>query len=153
MLHQHKRSKDSLNDDWWTPKSLYENLCKKYNIYPKLDVAATSENSKCQYYLGDALHQEWTIGGKDPETIWCNPPFSMTDKFIRRAESQYAKYGMRMMMIVPANVLSSKVWHELIEGKREYHAVEGRPKFLNHGRPSKFPSRNAYVVILWHKTY
>lgn len=146
-----KMQQSIVDDEFWTPKSLYESLCKKYTIHPYLDVAANSDNSKCLYHLFNALHQEWTLGDRVPEIVpvWCNPPHSKTEQFIRRAESQFTKYHMPIMMIVPANVLSTKVWHELIEEKREYHAIEGRPKFLKHGVPSKYTSRNAYVVILW----
>lgn len=138
------------DDEFWTPKSLYEGLCKKYEMMPMLDAAATAGNTKCEFFLKDALHEEW-LAHNCSTTVWCNPPHSKTEKFIKRAESQHLRYNINIMMIVPANVLSTKVWHKLIEGKREYHAIEGRPKFLKHGVPSKFPSRNAYVVILWRK--
>lgn len=146
-----------IDDEFWTPKSLYDDLCKKYSVLPLIDVAANADNSKCRFHLYDALHQEWVLDDDENKIkteyycdIWCNPPHTKTEEFIRRAESQHLKHGITIMMIVPANVLSTKVWHQLIENKREYHAIEGRPKFLKHGVPSKFPSRNAYVVILWY---
>ena len=150
MKQKLKMKQSIVDDEFWTPKSLYDDICKKYNIYPLLDAAANPDNSKCLHHLSDALHQEWFAYGAICD-VWCNPPHSKTEEFIRRAEIQHIKYGMRIMMIVPANILSTKVWHELIEDKREYHAIEGRPKFLKHGVPSKFPSRNAYVIILWNK--
>lgn len=134
-----------IDDEFWTPKDLYDKLCGLYNIQPTLDAAANSQNTKCDMFLTNALFQEWG----EYHQVWCNPPHSKTLEFIERAENQHKKYGIRIIMIVPANVISTKIWHRYIENKREYHAVEGRPKFLKHGKPSKFPSRNSYIVILW----
>ena len=144
-----KMRQSIVDDEFWTPKSLYESLCNKYQIYPRLDVAANEGNSRCEFFLSNALHEEWFKPEYADLPVWCNPPHSKTDEFITRAESQHIRHGITIMMIVPANTLGNKVWHKFIEGKREYHAIEGRPKFLKHGVPSKFPSRNAYVVILW----
>jgi len=134
-------------DNYETPPELYCRLCGLYSIFPKIDVAATNENKKCFDYITDAFHVDW--GSND---VWCNPPGSLQLKFIERAENQYHKYNMNILMIVPANCVSTEVWHRIIEGKREYHAVKGRPIFLKNGRKTKFPSRNSYLCIVWRKT-
>lgn len=54
-------------------------------------------------------------------------------------------------MIVPANCVSTEIWHKYIEDKREYHAVKGRPVFLKNGKKTRFPSRNSYVCIVWSR--
>ena len=59
------------------------------------------------------------------------------------------KKRMKILMIVPANSVSTRVWHQYIEGKREYHGIKGRPVFLKNGHPTQWPSRNSYIVILW----
>jgi len=53
------------------------------------------------------------------------------------------------MMILPANTVSSQYWHDCIEGIAEYHPIKGRIRFLRDGKPSEYPSRNAYVVVIW----
>ena len=55
------------------------------------------------------------------------------------------------MMILPTNTMSSKYFEECIEGSAEYHPIFGRIKFLIDGSVSKFPSRNAYICVVWRK--
>jgi hypothetical protein len=55
------------------------------------------------------------------------------------------------MMILPTNTMSSKYWHECIEGITEYHPIKGRIRFLVDGKPSKHMSRNAYCVVIWRR--
>lgn len=133
------------DDEYETPYFLFDFLKKKYKVYPTLDVAANDRNKKCERYLTDGLHSEWL---KDS---WCNPPHSMTEQFVRKAHEEWAKHNINIMMIIPTNTMSSKFWHHCIEGIAEYHAVEGRVRFLRYGRPARFNSRNAYVCVIWRK--
>jgi len=153
-MKQMKMQQSIVDDDFWTPIELYERLCKLYDIHPVLDVAASEINKKCDLFLDNALFQEWNV--PTGFAVWCNPPHSMTEEFIRRADSQHKKYGIIIMMIVPSNTESAKVWSELIENDYEdlveNHRVEGRPRFLQHGNTkTKFSSRNAYRVLIWGK--
>ena len=40
---------------------------------------------------------------------------------------------------------------QITDSNIEIHPVFGRPRFLRNGRPSKFPSRNSYFVVVWRK--
>jgi phage N-6-adenine-methyltransferase len=139
------------DDDYETPDQLFFSLCEKYDILPQLDACALSHNKKCQNYLTNALYDEWLLHGKRVD-VWCNPPGSMQLSFIERAELQYLKHNFNIIMIVPANCVSTEIFHKYIEGKREYHAVQGRPIFLKNGKKTRFPSRNSYICIIWRKT-
>jgi len=158
MIQQMKMRQSIVDDEFWTKIEDYERLCKIYCLNPELDVAANKENTKCKNWIdkeSNALFTEWTSFGCVVD-VWCNPPHSMTEEFIRRADSQHKKYNMNIMMIVPSNTESTKVWSELIEDDYadlvENHRIEGRPRFLKHGfKKTKFSSRNAYRVIIWRK--
>src|SRR5712692_2175859 len=159
-LHKRKRSEDSLSDDYETPGELYEELCWKYNIHPLLDSSANKDNTKCELYITeemDALKTEWLINYPDGEPynarvdVWCNPPYSMTEEFVRRAHEQWTKHNINIMMLIPANTMSSHYWHECIEGKAEYHPIKGRIRFLVDGKPTPHSSRNASVIVIWRK--
>ena len=53
-------------------------------------------------------------------------------------------------MIIPANTVSSKFWHNYIEGHAEYYAQpKGRIKFNKNKQPTKYQARNAYMVVIW----
>jgi hypothetical protein len=142
-------------DSYETDPKLFNRLCKKYNVKPLLDAAARDYNTKCRFFLGDALHQEWTLGDTNPEIVdvWCNPPHSLNEEFVRRADAQHKKYNMTILMIIPTNCQSAQFWHEIIEDeekvKVENHPILGRPRFLKLGRKTKDSSRNAYRVIIW----
>lgn len=157
MLKQFDDSNTTIEDDddnYETPPPLFFHLTNSYGIMPKLDACATKENTKCSYFLTDALHQEWTVGSRVVD-VWCNPPGSLQLKFIERAELQHRKYGMNIIMIVPANCISTDIWTQYIENDnfrmREFHRVKGRPIFLKNGKKTKFSSRNSYNCIVWRK--
>ena len=135
-------------DEYETPPELYKDLCKKYDISPELDVCADALNKKCDYYFDmtmDGLYNPWR------HDVWCNPPHSITEKFVRRAKFQWKKYNINIMMIIPTNTMSSIFWHECIEDIAEYHAIKGRPRFLQNGKKAPHISRNAYVCVIWRK--
>ena len=144
-------------DSYETPPELYERLQEQYEMNFQLDAAAVGYNSKCPDFLASALFQEWNRSKDDIVDVWCNPPHSMNEEFIRRAELQHIKHNINIVMIIPANVVGTKTWHELIENEttvfRENHPVKGRPKFLKHGRQTKHPSRNSYVSIVWRRKH
>ena len=142
------RSEESLSDEWETPKYLFDELCEKYNIHPTLDVCATQQNTKCIMHINEeinSLRQDW-----DQDT-WCNPPHSKTGDFVRKAYSEWLKNNINIMLLVPANTVSTSYWHEYIENVTEYHAIKGRIKFLRDGMPSKFQSRNSYMLVIYRK--
>lgn len=144
-------------DSYETPRELFERLEKQYGMKFRLDAAAKAWNTKCCDFLTNAMYQEWLGGVNDTffEDVWCNPPHSMNDEFIQRAEAQFLKHNINIVMIVPANVIGTTTWHELIENEttvfRENHPVKGRPKFLKNGKKTKHPSRNSYTCIVWRK--
>lgn len=160
QLHLKPRSNLSLSDEWETPDALIQELCCKYNIQPELDVCSTHHNSKCRFYFTkemNSLEQDWLVleEGKHSELegadVWCNPPHSLTGKFVEKAHEQWKEHNISIMMILPANTMSSIYWHEYIEGNAEYHAIKGRIRFKIDGVASKFMSRNAYVCVIFRK--
>ena len=65
-------------NDWETPKEIYIEAFKKYNIHPTLDVAASSENKLCSHYFGldhKVLSKRNALQCKINETFYMNPPY------------------------------------------------------------------------------
>lgn len=145
------------NDDWETPNKLYNFLIQTYQIFPKLDAFATYENRKCLDFISkkeNAFFTEWLLKGKAVD-IWANPPGTLQLDAIARAEAQFLKHGMKIMMILPTRVMGTKIWDRYIEDdfhrKREYHKITGRPSFLKNGRKVGNSAQHAYVVVIWRK--
>jgi len=148
MLHHNVRSGLSLSDEYETPHDIFNSLCTKYNITPMIDVCANVDNKKCSNFFDintDGLNSNWD------DDVWCNPPHSITGKFVEKAFEEWNKNNINIMMIIPANTCSSKYWHDYIEDNAEYHAIKGRIRFLRDGSPSEHVSRNAYMCIIFRK--
>ena len=142
-------------DSYETDNKDIERFQKQYNLNFELDACAKDYNSKCDHYLTDALHQEWIIGKTYLVDVWCNPPHTLNEEFIKRADVQHKKHNINICMIVPANCQSMQTWHNLIESETETitenHPLLKRPKFFKRGRKTKHSSRNAYRIIIWRK--
>lgn len=142
-------------DSYETDPDLIFRLELQFGLNFDLDAAAKDYNAKYDYFLNDALHQEWTRSNGYKVDVWCNPPHSLNEEFIIRADAQHKKHNINICMIVPTNCQSMPTWHKLIESETilitENHPIKGRPKFFKNGRKTKFPSRNAYRVIIWRK--
>ena len=65
---------------------------------------------------------------------------------------EWKENNINIMLLIPTNTMSSNYWHQYIEGNAEYHPVKGRIHFLQDGKVSPFPSRNAYVCVIFRKS-
>jgi len=152
FLHQRKRSEDSLSDEYETPDYLVAELSRQYGIFLDLDVAANHLNHKCKWWhekdFGNSLDidQDWNTS----KGVWCNPPQTKCKAFVLKADEQWKKHNLNIMMIIPANVLTTNYFAEVIQNV-EYHPIKGRITFLVGGKPSPYPARNGYFVVIWRK--
>ena len=144
QLHQRKRTEASMSDEYETPDYLIAELASQYGVFPEMDVCGAENLIKCKTFLTDGLLQEWIVDS------WCNPPHSLTKEFVLRADEQWNKHNINIMMIIPANAVTSKYFHQVIDNV-EYYPIKGRITFLVDGKPSSYPARNGYFVILWRK--
>ena len=157
MLHQNKRTKESKSDEWWTTQKLYDELCKEYDFYPEIDVAATKANRLCTLYFSkndDAITKMKWIIGKKKRKCWLNPPNKSIRYFIKKAYEQFRLCGIKTMMIVPLNVQSSKSWWRYVQipmekGEKIFvRPIYKRRKFLYKGA-DKGTSINGYCVVIF----
>jgi len=155
QLKQYDNLPEPDEDSYETENKLIKRMEDNYDLRFSLDAAAKEYNAKYDHYLDNALFQEWIVSIGGINDVWCNPPHSKTVKFIKRADDQHKKWNINICMIVPTNVQSTGVWHELIETENtvitENHPLFKRPKFLKMGKKTKHTSRNAYRVIIWRR--
>ncbi|MCH9657189.1 phage N-6-adenine-methyltransferase [archaeon] len=149
------RTELSLSDEWETQQKLYDQLCKKYDIDPKLDVSATSQNTKCLVYMDekdDALQLDWMYFGND---VWCNPPHSKTKQFVLKAHEQWMKHDINIMMLVPLQTLGRKYFNDIFDNYitpkkgTEWHRVQPRPVFTHPDQEKQENAKQEYVVLIW----
>ena len=148
-LHQRTRSDASFSDEYETPKELFLEQCKKHTITPILDAAANINNSKCPYWYSkedDALSKTWDLD------TWVNPPHSLTKQFVLKADEEWQKNNINILMIIPANSICAKYCNDIFENSHAtYHRINGRPVFHVNGLPCPEPSRNSYFALVWRE--
>lgn len=132
------------NDNFQTPDYIYEQLNNIFHF--TLDVAATDKDTKCEFYLPDALIYDW-----GDNRCFCNPPFSKKIEFIKRAVEQVHKNTPIVVMILPLNCMDTKVWHEYIEGKYHYEILKGRISFINPITKLPRKGNNSGTVIVYFR--
>jgi phage N-6-adenine-methyltransferase len=127
--------KNTSSDEWETPKDLFEKLDSQFHFL--LDVAATDLNHKCNHYYTkeiDGLKQNW------PGVCWCNPPYSNTASWVKKAYNE-AQKGSIIVMLIPART-DTRWFHEWIYMMYgvEVEFIKGRLKFSGSKWNAPFPS-------------
>ena len=146
------RTELSLSDEWETPKELFDMLNKKYELNCELDVACTDDNCKTPARLPNisSLDIDWVNAYHSD--VWCNPPHSKTEQFVRKADEQWSKHNLNIMMIVPANSITAHYFDYIFDHNHAtYYRISGRIQFLRDGKLSEHPSRNGYFVVIWRE--
>lgn len=119
--------------EWPTPDETFIPLDSEFHF--TMDVAATSENAKCEQYWTkeqDGLSQKWE------GVCWMNPPYGKdVPKWLKKAIQETAN-KVTTVCLIPAR--TNTAWfHDLClnEPSAEVRFVKGRPKFGNasHGLP------------------
>ena len=122
----------SKSDEHETPQSLFAPLNDEFHF--TLDVAANSENAKCQKYFTkemNGLSQKWE------GVCWMTPPFGQQiQKWVRKAY-QSAQEGCTVVCLLPART-NTGYWHDVCM-KGEIRFIRGYPKFGNAVQGLKAP--------------
>lgn len=138
----------NINDEYGTPRDLYEQACIRWGVRPQLDVCTNLANAKCESYWtiqDDALRHEWDMD------FFMNPPYSMVREFMEYAYEQHKKHNVDALILVYAKT-DTRWWHDLVEGKAEIHFVRGRIRFNDmDGNTTKNSAPYPSVWIIWRK--
>ena len=143
--------KITINDEWITPPDVYAAGILKSGIKPDLDVAATQFNKKCIKYFdanNSALDQDWNC----KSGVFCNPPYSLVDKFVAKAVEQNQKLNIDILMLTFAKTDTSWFNKYVYSQEREewlanFIPIQGRIKFLDQN--GKIPSWCTECKLRW----
>ena len=124
--------------DFWNTSELALNDAKALCgvKYFDLDACATSSNeAKAIGFISpadDALTSEWNKHfGPDVKTIWCNPPFSQKELFLKRAKEQSAKHNLTVCCMIHFEPCT-KWWRECVSDKATFvYVPDGRYCFVD----------------------
>lgn len=124
-----------------------------------IDAAASAENARLRRFWtreDDALCQNW-----DDERVWCNPPHSDLERWVKGAWSKCERAGGPevVVMLVPANRTEQVWWQRWIEPYRDgrhpngprVEFLPGRMRFLAPGateiKPNERPPYGCCLLI------
>lgn len=150
------------NDAWETPRQLVVDFCKKWQIpFPQLDVACTSKNKVCKFGFEidkgvDGLHESWKPY-KKIKVVFCNPPYSGVEQWIRKALYQHQIHNLTIILLT-FNKTDTGWFHELIKPKRQrgeliHDEIHKRVKFLWNGKPYYYYSKKYKRYVLGTAPY
>ena len=136
------------NDVWETPDQIFHQATNIFSVYPRLDVCATSENRKCEFYfdeIADGLTQIFWLDS------WCNPPYSQASKLIKKCHDESKKNNINVIALLNVTP-DTKAWHEyILNNKAEIFFIKGRIKFIKNGNVSSQPSQHPSCLVCWRK--
>jgi phage N-6-adenine-methyltransferase len=159
------------NQNFETPKKIFNFAQKYFNLKFDLDVCATKQNTLCKNYFtkkDNSLLKDWKIDhyydsnkGKF-EGIFLNPPYNQASKFIKKATEQNIKHDLNIVGLF--NVITdTKVFHEcffytnkdkkqIIKPNIEFYFIPKRITFNLNGIKSKYPNPKPSMLIFWKST-
>lgn len=141
-------------DDRETDDRIWEPFHERFNF--TVDAAADHHNAKLPHYWtrhDDGLAQSWA-----GERVWCNPPYSDIEPWIRKAWHAISVEGAHLIvMLLPANRTEQRWWQDLVEPHRDrggalrVEFLRGRLRFLEPGeqqiRPNSRPPFGCCLLV------
>jgi phage N-6-adenine-methyltransferase len=125
--------------EYETPDYIFNPLNDEFHF--TLDVAATSQNTKCKKYFtkeDDGLIQKWS------GICWMNPPFGkIMQKWVRKAYSEW-RNGITVVALLPVRT-NTKWWHEYIQDIAQVKFIRGEVKFKGFDRGLWMPM----CIVIW----
>ena len=134
------------SDVWLTPDDIYKELCEYWEFEPNIDVAASSENTKCKYFIDEkqnALVTDWVKHRLHQNIdfhrtkVWLNPPTSKIREYSEAVEAHFRnhKREIEILMIMPANSFCNpyqkRLFLEHLEsGNLKIRPIYGKIQFL-----------------------
>lgn len=126
----------SKSDKWQTPPEIYDPLNAEFKFnYDPCPITWKEGDD-------DGLTTEWG------SSTFCNPPYSATAKWIKKAYDE-SKKGKVVVMLINA-VTDTIAFHQYIYNKAEIRFLKGRIKFINPTNPTKrAPNVKASMVVIF----
>ena len=128
----------TVRDKWQTPAKLYNELHNEFTFdFDPCPIEWSPDTHE------DGLTIEWG------ERTFCNPPYSLTKQFIKKAHEEAQKGKIVIMLI---NVITDTIaFHEYIYGKQEVRFIKGRLHFTDRNHTETKPTvpngRPSMVVV------
>ena len=110
------------NDNWSTPKDVYDDLDKEFHF----------DDDPCPLGGLGGLERKW---GK---SVFVNPPYSDIKNWIKKCY-EHAQGGAIVVALIPSRT-DTRYWHDYVMKAKEIRFVKGRLKFGGSKNSAPFPS-------------
>lgn len=127
--------------NWETPQALYDRLDAEFGF--TIDAAASSANALAGWYWdeeADGLLQDW-----NDEVVWCNPPFSQGQRWVRKAASSRGTAAL----LIPASIDTRWWYDDVLATAHEVRFILGRIRFLMNGKPAGHVLPHPVAIVIW----
>jgi hypothetical protein len=114
--------KFNANDDYRTPDALVEAVAKELGIqFCSKDPCPMGSET-------DGLSCEW---GEQGEWVFCNPPFSKTELFVKKAIREHKERGVNVVMILSARTENFTWQDHIFEQASKIYFIRTGFRFCN----------------------
>ena len=134
------KTPETIRDLWRTPKEVFDYYDLRFNF--TTDVAASFENRFCRDHRSANMDGLLTGWG---DRSWCNPPYSDTSRWVRKAICEMG-LGRLSVMLIPGDT-SVKWFKTAFENCTECHFISGRLAFISEETGKPVPGNNKGSVV------
>lgn len=115
----------NIQDEYGTPKEVFEKACKKYNIHPTIDICGSEKNHVLENYYNKKQN---CFTKEINEDFFMNAPYSEIAKFMGFAFAQHRNHNVSVLILAYSKT-DTKWWHNYVEPYAEIHFIKGRIRF------------------------
>ena len=139
----------NVQDEYGTPKELFQKICKKYDIYPEIDICASDMNHVVSNYI---TKEQNCFNYNITEDFFMNPPYSKVSEFMEFAYSQHVKNNVSCIILTYSKT-GTRWWHKYVQGIADHVEFQkGRIRFLDeNGITTKNCAPYSSVWIVFDK--
>ncbi len=139
----------NVQDEYCTPKELFQNICKKYDIYPEIDICASHTNHVVSNYI---TKEQNCLNYNITKDFFRNPPYSRVSEFMEFAYEQHVKNNVSCIIRTYSNT-GTRWWHKYVQGIADHvYFQKGRIKFQDdNGNTTKHYAPYDSVWIIYKK--
>ncbi len=118
----------NVQNEYGTPKELFQKICQKYNIFPQIDICASHANHVVPNYI---TKEQNCFNYSIKQDFFMNPPYSKISEFMEFAYSQHLKNNISCIILTYSKT-GTKWWHKYVQGVADHVEFQkGRICFLD----------------------
>ncbi|MGH1521702.1 MAG: DNA N-6-adenine-methyltransferase [Nitrosopumilus sp.] len=137
----------NVQDEYGTPKELFENICKKYDIWPQVDICASHTNHVLPNYI---TKEQNCFDHSITRDFFMNPPYSKVSEFMEFAYSQHKNNNVSCIILTYSKT-GTRWWHKYVQGIADHVDFQkGRISFSDeNGNRTKHcaPYDSAWIIF------